>query len=653
MTPATKEVSSTPSTPRQQKPAQRPAPAPVLPLQTEKSAPPARSPAPSSVPAAAPTSASAPAKPKPTPTPKPVAPVPAPVLSPLEKLKRNVGPFTTQAQGQTIITALPQLPGFLSLLRTETNAAHLLHLLPILRASSKEIHERFVGEQGLDMCQQWLGDKDPQVVGETLTFLAALPVTVAALKANGKIGKTVRRLSRLPEDSAGSIRSRAEHVVAAWKALIDATEKKRALPMKPEPPTKRARLSSSQAFKSQQAPRDANVLVVKKRPPKKASIPARPSPSLSPEYKRKAPDPAPMPTPAPVASPATALASRTRLASCLANPDNRKPKRNISWSTPLQHVKCFRKDKESKVSEDYLRTMRAARSSSKEREATTMAPSGKPVSAPPPPAPGLRVSSCPIVPTQEWYVPRSLALPELDGVSSREAKELEKRAKLYPRVFYPDRKHIPLSPPLLNSSVATPKGGRVNGESIPPIPLHPPPEPVVETHHAASVPPAPVTTTAYQPHSTARQVNAHNAYPHSYPSYSHSQPDHRSHDPSPSLSYSSLSSSVSDPYAQRTAASYSAPSYHENQNQSHRAPSSSSSPVDQMYTPEQYLTLKILLQKGSIQNFMGGNPCGEDAAQIRQLLDSMRQNGQNPINPPPHSGGGYPPRDRNSQHPPR
>merc|ERR1712130_210835 len=154
MTPATKEVSSTPSTPRQQKPAQRPAPAPVLPLQTEKSAPPARSPAPSSVPAAAPTSASAPAKPKPTPTPKPVAPVPAPVLSPLEKLKRNVGPFTTQAQGQTIITALPQLPGFLSLLRTETNAAHLLHLLPILRASSKEIHERFVGEQGLDMCQQ-------------------------------------------------------------------------------------------------------------------------------------------------------------------------------------------------------------------------------------------------------------------------------------------------------------------------------------------------------------------------------------------------------------------------------------------------------------------------------------------------------------------
>jgi len=503
--------------------------------------------------------------------------------TPANLFQKKLDALITDGPNQVI--ELPQLPAFLQLMRDESHVPSCVHLLGILRNSGEDLLQSFVAEKGLELCRQWLAHQTNSLLLETMRFLLVLPVTMDALKENGKIGKDVKRLSSRAHDPP--LASLAKRVVARWKSLIDSTEKKRPSTTNLEPPTKRQRLANSNAFKSARAlTRESNVIVVKKKTPTSTPLdapqsffPATPK-ALDPNSREPPSHPQTVER-----GPSHANSPRS-LVSCLADPKNRKPKRSITWSTTLQHVKYFRKDKESKVSEDYRRMVMGHSGSQS---------GGAPVKSPASPATSSHTPS--IVPTVQWYIPYSIPATEfpnpLPQVDSIELVEQRNREKSQPRVFYPEKRHIPSSPSLSILGAPHPEN-----RAIPSIPLQPLVEPEPE--------PEPVSA----PTQTYEDSNYYDPFRHSQPS----EP-------------SAWSTSRYDtaPYSQPPVQT-NPDTRHENQYSGYP----SGAPNGHQYSRDDYLTLKILYQQGAVQEFVG-NPTAhtKNKEQILQLIQNAGGNRHN------------------------
>merc|ERR1712137_386334 len=143
-------------------------------------------------------------------------------------------------------------------------------LLTMMVESRPLIQEAFISNGGLFVLDEWLEEEDLKLTTLVLKLLVKLPVDMQALKDNGSIGKTVDKLTT-HEDT--KIKKQAKAVLKAWKRLVDRavqkqTKKRKQLSAKEEPASKIPRISSSSAFRTQNASSapssELNVVKVKR-----------------------------------------------------------------------------------------------------------------------------------------------------------------------------------------------------------------------------------------------------------------------------------------------------------------------------------------------------------------------------------------------------
>ena len=329
-----------------------------------------------------------------------------------------------------------------------------------------------------------------------INLLQQLPINMQALKENGKIGKTVKKLAGSPEKRLKRVASK---LLQDWKQLVErdisgTVARKRTLDGKSEPVVKRPKLTASKAFKTK-GDETSELFVVKKKKIKPPSPPKSSVPSVSVSSTPRSVNKTQESTPATSTSNLglrnsqdTALRSSQNnegalrsstssgvsetpakkstpgeLVSCIPDLNNRKPKRSVVWADqtpsgplrPLVHIKKFPRDKNLGVNEAYMRRMQQNRLEAMQNAGNNASTATRPS----------------IVATVSWTVPSTLPDSEQApkrATESTEMEEQQKRVRATCKVFYPDVRHIPPSPTVVHD----PSKSNSRPSNIPTIPLY-------------------------------------------------------------------------------------------------------------------------------------------------------------------------------------
>lgn len=395
-----------------------------------------------------------------------------------------------------------------------------------------------------------------------LKLLVRLPINWQSLKDNGKIGKTVKKLSG---HSDKKIKKQAKDLLRMWKKLASRQTKKtsgvkRKLENKEEPPAKK-RLTASSAFRTKESigvtspselkivkrsstvitkePSTSNKVIRKtnKSSEAKAEKPTyKPLPRLQtrtieePNTLRNSLDSIPR-TPLSKNSGEKLSASsgngditmvvstkscdvpakdKQPLASCLPSPSKEKKGKSISWAPneKLVFVKYFPRDKSLSIDNPNMRMIKARMAQQAQFNQQQQQQQKQPEI--PQMKPSIRWNSPPLI-----NLPSNLPIPS--GENSIEANVQRERERSTLRANYPDVKHIPPTPasdPLENQPV-------VRDEDISVIPLHDTmkeaaqKQPPINYNTQPSVPQHNRHMNYNQPPQNAYNMN--NSYPSGYP----------------------------------------------------------------------------------------------------------------------------------------
>lgn len=350
-----------------------------------------------------------------------------------------------------------------------------------------------------------------------LKLLVRLPINWQCLKDNGKIGKTVKKLSG---HSDKKIKKQARSLLKLWMKLVNRAQskktngKRKELENREEPPPKRPRISS--AFRTKESSgvvSPSELKIVKRTPVVKKEIPSsnkvirktnksnddaktekpnyKPLPRLSSTVTPKEEDANSSPTPSPsvalrnslesvqktsenfrgssnedikmiVSTTACAVPPKDKqpLVSCLPNRTNGKKSRSVSWAPneELVYVKYFPRDKSLSIDNPNMRMIKA-------RMAAQFTPQ---------PTPQLvqEVQIPQMKPSIRWRSPPVINFPPsiciAMGENSTECNTQRERERSTLKARYPDLRHIPQTPtadPLENQNL-------MRDEDIPVIPMY-------------------------------------------------------------------------------------------------------------------------------------------------------------------------------------
>lgn len=116
-----------------------------------------------------------------------------------------------------------KLPELIKLVDSATEWGHRRALLKVLHNSGTDLHKAFLANKGLIKIEAWLdraiSEGRSKFVADTLSALALMPITLAALRKPSELGRMVGKLRKSDFDQ--SIRSQARILIAKWKALAD------------------------------------------------------------------------------------------------------------------------------------------------------------------------------------------------------------------------------------------------------------------------------------------------------------------------------------------------------------------------------------------------------------------------------------------------
>jgi len=363
-------------------------------------------------------------------------------------------------------------------------------LLTMMVESRPLIQEAFISNGGLFVLDEWLEEEDLKLTTLVLKLLVKLPVDMQALKDNGSIGKTVGKLTT-HEDT--KIKKQAKAVLKAWKRLVDRavqkqTKKRKQLSAKEEPASKIPRISSSSAFRTQNASSapssELNVVKVKRtkqetKDNQSNKVNSKPKPDYKPLRRLIDKNDAPftpkktptLPQRIDLLRRAGALTkeepfvmpdlSRQPTTSCLPDPSKKKSRGGISWAPEesLVKVKLFRRDKSLALNNPGMQMIKA-----RIAQAQVQAQAQAQAQAKKPEVPSMR-------PSVQWRKPTPINLPSsvkvAMGENSNEVSVQRNRERTVLKARYPDARQIPQTPGNDNSR-ETP----IRDEDIPAIPLN-------------------------------------------------------------------------------------------------------------------------------------------------------------------------------------
>lgn len=403
------------------------------------------------------------------------------------------------------VSQVNKVSDYIDLLKNETTFDTRSMLLTMMSSSRPIIQEAFIAKGGLTILDQCL-EEGTKLTPLILKLLGRLPVDMQALKDNGNIGKTVKKLCSSQKDK--KIKKQAKSLFRSWTKLVNrsftaqetTSKKRKELPTKEEPPKKVPRLSAG--FKTKQLNGSSELKIVKRTPPV-PSTKDNQSNKVNPKPNTTKSDTKPNHKPlqrlfdpidnggstrslkvssnsvnnsSPTKSQTKYITSTksckplppdaTPMASCL-KPDptlaKEKKVRSVSWADDsLVTVKYFPRDKTLAFDNPNMRAIKARLAQQQQQQP----PPNLPPSAPKPvpkPAPSMR-------PSLRWSTPARLKLSNISipyGSNSTEVATQPERERTALKARYPNVRSIPPSPS--NSKVVdTP----LRDSEIPCIPLN-------------------------------------------------------------------------------------------------------------------------------------------------------------------------------------